>query len=183
MNPRLVRGLCGVGLVLAMGVGAAEEGAAAKDDKVALELCPMGVQTALKKAAAEGTLKKVRKVRVGEKTAYVGTIDVAFDRDGNLVTPAAMAEASAAAASAADALTKPVSLNVTGAQLRDVCVELSTASGVPVSCGNAFATKLVTASFKDTPLGDVLKAIAEQTGTRTEAREGGYRFRAGPKPQ
>jgi hypothetical protein len=64
-------------------------------------------------------------------------------------------------------------------KLEEVCTLLSTAAGVPVTCGRAFAGRLVTVSFKDTPFGEALKVVAEQTGTRAEAREGGYRFRTG----
>lgn len=165
--------------------GRLQAAAATQEEKLALDQCPATVQAALTQAAGSGTVKRVRRVTQGERVAYVAQIEVAVDRDGQPVPPPvvvdpAVAEAAAAAAAAA-ALARPVTLQVTATRLQDVCVALGEATGLPVTCGNAIASRLVTVSCQDKPFSEVMAAVAEQTGSRAEPHEGGYRFRNAPK--
>jgi|GEM_PF-1776965 len=156
-----------------------------QEETLAMEACPAPVQAAFAKASEGGAIRKIRKVTEGDRVTYSARIEVAVDKDGKPVAPRPVAAegepakvAAAEAAAAAAALAAPVTLNVAGVRLQEVCSLLTAATGVAVSCGNAFAGRLVTVSLKELPLGEALKVIAEQTDTRTEPREGGYRFRA-----
>lgn len=169
MMRAMVRGLCLLAAGFWSAAPAAEGAAAPQEEIVTLEVCPAPVQATLKKAAAGGTIVRVRKVLEGAATTYKADIAIAVDSSGNLLPPPAVDPV----------LSRPVTVSFAGVRLQDVCRTLSQAAGVPVTCGGTFAERPVTLSVKEVPLGDVLKAIAEQTGTRADPRDGGYRFRTG----
>lgn len=150
---------------------------------MALEACPEAVQAAVARAAAGGAVRKIRRITADGAVSYVARIEVAFDGKGNpLPPPAAPAESTSAAADpaaeAAAALERPVTLRVAGVRLGEVCSLLTEAARVPVSCGTAFAGRLVTLTMEERPLREVLETVAQQTDTRFEPRAGGFRFRA-----
>ena len=174
------------GMAVLLGAAALGHAAATpQEETVDLTTCPAPVQAAFTKAAEGGAIRRVRKVTEGDTVTYSARIEVLVDKEGKLLPPRpvpvegepAKAAADVAAASAA-ALATPVTLNVAGVRLQEVCSLLTGATGVEISCGNAFAGRLVTVTLKETPLGEALKVIADLTDTRADPREGGYRFRA-----
>ena len=167
-------------VVLAAGLSLtvfAGDDAATKVEKTTLNQCPDKVQGALTMAAEAGLLKGISKETKGEAVTYVAEISVTVDSEGKIVKETAGTATNDKAAGAAGV--KAVTIEVTDVRLADVCAMLSNVAGVPITCGGAFNDKPVTLSVKDAPLVDVVQAIARQTATRADPRDGGYRFRTG----
>jgi len=163
------RGYCVLVLGLWVTGWSAEVTAPAVEEVVALEASPAPVQATLAKSAADGTITRIRKVTEGTVVTYKADVEIGVDSSGRLLKQA----------SPDPVLAKPVTVDLAAVRLQDVCKTLSQVGGVPVTCGGSFAEKPVTLALKDAPFGDVLKAVAQQTGTRAEPRDGGYRFRTG----
>lgn len=156
---------------------AADAAEVVKGENLALEQCPAAVQVAVAKVAENGALQGMRKVTKGTAVTYVADIAITLDSAGNVLKDGQPLPAVSAAGAAVAA--KVVTVDCAATPLQDVCESLTKQAGVAVSCGSAFARKPVTLALKDATLAEVVQAIATQTGTRAELRNGGYRFRTG----
>ena len=73
---------------------------------------------------------------------------------------------------------RAITIDFNGLPLQQVCKQLTEIAGIPVTCGGTFATRKETTKAESGTLGNVLDAIAKQTGTEVFERYGGYRFRS-----